>query len=142
LEDAHSQKRQQLSLKVRQLHWLIGKYSQLSLQNKTLIYKAIIKPIWTYGIALWGCARPSNTKILQAFQSKLLRTTTGAPWYVSNRTIHNDLRIPLITEVINQHAIRHRSRMSSHENPLITELMNPPTPPGRLLATWPEDLST
>jgi hypothetical protein len=72
--------RQQLTLKARQLHWLIGKHSHLSLQNKTLIYKAIIKPIWTYGIALWGCARPSNTKILRAFQSKILRTITGAPW--------------------------------------------------------------
>jgi hypothetical protein len=27
-------------------------------ENKVLLYKAILKPIWTYGIELWGCAKP------------------------------------------------------------------------------------
>jgi hypothetical protein len=93
-------KRQQLTLKTRQTNWLIGKRSQLSLENKVLLYKAILKPIWTYSIELWGCAKPSNTKIPQTFQSKTLRDITGAPWYVSNKTIHEDLNIPLITDVI------------------------------------------
>jgi hypothetical protein len=82
------------------MNWLIGKCSQLSLENKVLLYKAILKPIWTYSIELWGCAKPSKTKILQTFQSKTLRDITGAPWYVSNKTIHEDLNIPLITDVI------------------------------------------
>jgi hypothetical protein len=54
------------------MSWLIGKRLQLSLENKVLIYKEIVKPIWTYGIELWGCAKPSNTKTLQAFQSKTM----------------------------------------------------------------------
>jgi hypothetical protein len=28
--------------------------------NKILIYKIILKPIWTYGIKLWGVASTSN----------------------------------------------------------------------------------
>jgi hypothetical protein len=85
------------------MSWLIGKRSQLSLENKVLIYKAILTPIWTYGIELWGCAKPFNTQILQAFQSKTLRCMTGAPWYVSNNTIHDDLNIPYIMdEIINE----------------------------------------
>jgi hypothetical protein len=52
----------------------------MSLENKVLLYKAILKPIWAYGIELWGCAKPSNTKILQSFQSKTLRSITGAPY--------------------------------------------------------------
>jgi hypothetical protein len=52
------------------MNWLINRKSQLSLENKTTIYKAIIKPVWTFGIELWGCRKPSNTKILQTFQSK------------------------------------------------------------------------
>jgi hypothetical protein len=39
--------------------------------NKLLIYKIILKPIRTYGIELWGCSKPSNTKVLQTFQSKM-----------------------------------------------------------------------
>ena len=46
----------------------------LSLENKLLVYKAVIKPIWTYGIELWGCARKSNVAIIQRSQSKILRT--------------------------------------------------------------------
>jgi hypothetical protein len=55
------------------MSWLIGKRSQMSLENKVLIYKAILKPIWTFGTEVWGCAKQTNTKVLQAFQSKTLR---------------------------------------------------------------------
>jgi len=46
-----------------------------------LIYKTILKPVWTYGIEQWGCANRSNIAIMQRYQSKLLRTITNAPWY-------------------------------------------------------------
>jgi hypothetical protein len=85
-------KRRQLELKVRNMKWLIHRKSQLSLENKITIYKAIIKPVWTYGIQLWGCSKPSNTNIFQTFQSKTLRKLANAPWYISNVTLHNDLR--------------------------------------------------
>ena len=47
--------RKHLDLKTRELTWLIGKSSPLSLTNKILIYKTVLKPIWTYGLELWGC---------------------------------------------------------------------------------------
>jgi hypothetical protein len=34
----------------KELNWLIGKESHLSNENKLLIYKTVIKLIWTYGI--------------------------------------------------------------------------------------------
>jgi len=57
--------RKQLDLKTRELLWLIGKRSPLSLTNKLLIYKTVLKPIWTYGLALWGCAASSNLAKIQ-----------------------------------------------------------------------------
>ena len=54
-------------------------------------------PIWTYGIALWGCASKSNISVIQRYQSKLLPTITNAPWYVTNQTLHSDLRIPYVS---------------------------------------------
>jgi hypothetical protein len=33
------------------------------------LYKAILKPIWTYGTQLWGTASTSNTEIRERFQS-------------------------------------------------------------------------
>jgi hypothetical protein len=58
-------KRQHLDLKLRAMSWLLGRRSQLSLSNKLLLYKCILKPVWTYEIQLWGCAKPSHTQILQ-----------------------------------------------------------------------------
>jgi hypothetical protein len=72
-------KRQHLNLKVQQMSWLLGRKSELSLVNKILVYKCILKPIWTYGIQLWGCTKPTNTKVLQRFQSNVLCSITNAP---------------------------------------------------------------
>jgi hypothetical protein len=49
-------KEKQVDLKVKDLYWVIGRKSPALLESKVLLYKAIIKPIWTYGIELWGCA--------------------------------------------------------------------------------------
>jgi hypothetical protein len=67
-------KHKELDLKTREIYWLIGKHSPLSLENKLLIYKTVLKPVWTYGIELWGCATKSNIAVIQRYQSKLLRT--------------------------------------------------------------------
>ena len=47
-------KSKQLDHKTRKLLWLIGRTSPLSLENRLLIYKTVLKPVWTYGIELWG----------------------------------------------------------------------------------------
>ena len=51
----------QLGLKLQQMYWILGSKSELSIENSLLIYKTILKPIWTYGKPLWGTA--SNSKI-------------------------------------------------------------------------------
>jgi len=51
------------------MYWIIGRNSPLSLENKLLIYKTVLKPVWTYGIELWGCASKSNIEIIQRYQS-------------------------------------------------------------------------
>jgi hypothetical protein len=120
---AHIQaKKQQLTTKARNMNWIIGINSKLSIANKLLIYKTILTPIWTYGIELWGCSKPSNTKILQTFQSKMLLSLTNAPWFVSNQTLHADLGIPYINEVINNKAIKYGDRIVDHDTHRINEL--------------------
>ena len=94
-------KRHHLNLKLRGMYWLLGRKSELSLENKLLLYKCVLKPVWSYGIQLWGCAKPSHTQIIQRLQSKILRSITNAPWYVSNSTLHNDLHVPFVATEIN-----------------------------------------
>jgi hypothetical protein len=48
-----ARKRKQIDLKTKEISWLIGKRkSHLSTENELPIYKAVIKPIWSYGIEL------------------------------------------------------------------------------------------
>jgi hypothetical protein len=69
------------------MYGLLGRKSKLSIINKLLVYKVILKPIWTYGIQLWGSAFISNIEILERFQGKVLRMITDAPWYVLNMVL-------------------------------------------------------
>jgi hypothetical protein len=50
------------------MYWLLGHKPKLSTSNKLLVYKAILKPIWTYEIKLWGTASTSNIEILERLQ--------------------------------------------------------------------------
>jgi hypothetical protein len=131
---------QQLNIKTKQINWLIDRKSQLSLENKLVIYKVILKPIWTYGIELWGCAKPSNTKILQTYQSKTLRLMANSPWYVSKQTLHDDLKIPFIKDVIHSQATKYRNRNTNHINELVAAIIDVPPVIRRLKRQWLEDL--
>ena len=46
--------------KRKQMYWLTNRKSKLSIMNKLNIYKTIIKPIWTYGVPLWGTTAMSH----------------------------------------------------------------------------------
>jgi len=72
-------------IKLRKLYWITSRKSQLSLANKLLVYKGILKPIWAYGVQLWGSASNINLEILERFQSKSVtdnygRTVVCAKW--------------------------------------------------------------
>jgi hypothetical protein len=96
--------------------------NQNSINNKLLIYKTILKPIWTYGIQLWGTASTSNIEILEHFQSKVLRMITDTSWYVLNTVIWKDLQIPTVKHEINHYS----KRLSMHTNKLMLNLQEPP----------------
>jgi hypothetical protein len=64
-------KRKQLNLKAKQMNWLLGSRSTLSIESKLLLYKAVLKPIWTYGIQLWGQPPISISKSSSAFNPRL-----------------------------------------------------------------------
>jgi hypothetical protein len=102
-------KRKQVNITIKQLNWLLGRKSNLAIENKLLIYKTIIIPIWTYGLELWGYASKSSISIIQRSQSKIFRLIVDAPWYVSNGTLHADLGISYINEVIHQKCNKHHT---------------------------------
>jgi hypothetical protein len=116
----NSTQRKHLDLRTKELYWIIGKHSPLSLSNKLLIYKAILKPTWTYGIELWGSASSSNIAKIQRHQSKLLRFITNAPWFFTKQTLHQDLCIKQVKYVFREKAAAaaHYRTWTEHPNPL------------------------
>jgi hypothetical protein len=123
------------------MYWLLRRKSKFSTSNKLLIYKASLKPIWTYDIQLWGTTSNSNIEILERFQSKVLRLIVNAPWYVPNAVIRKDLRIPLVKEEISRFSSHYDVRISVHPNELIASLIEPLIHK-RLRRYWPHNLLT
>jgi hypothetical protein len=74
--------------------------SGLSTRNGVLLYKQLIRPMLDYGCPVWRSAARSHVRRLQVIQSKCLRAATGAPWYISNRQIHEDLGVPFLADHI------------------------------------------
>jgi hypothetical protein len=55
-------------------------------------------------------------------------------------TLHNDLSIPYVTEVIRIYAKNHKNRTAQNNNQLIRDPFNQPEIGRRLNRMWPEDL--
>jgi len=106
------------------MYWITGRKSKLSLENKLLIYKTILKPIWTYGIPLWGTTSNSNIEILQRFQNKVVRSIVNAPRYVPNTILHTDLQIPTVKAEITNFSTKYRGKLITHPNELIPPILD------------------
>ena len=138
-KDRVMKKRKQMDLRHKEFYWLHGRKSHLSVDNKLLLYKTRIAPIWTYAIELWGRACKSNVAVIQRCQSKILRTILHAQWYVTNYMIHKDLGSPTVKEVNHARSIKHLTNSESHYNPLL-QLLPRDNAIRRLKRRWPADL--
>jgi hypothetical protein len=107
--------------------------------KKLLLYKTVLKPIWTYGIQLWGTASTSKIEILERFQSKALRMIVKAPWYVTNTLIRRDLHMSSVKEEIRRYSSQYGARLKTHPNHLVVNLIGLPDT-RRLRRYLPADL--
>ena len=63
-------KRIELDMKYKEMKWIIGRKSNLPVHLKVLIYNQILKPVWLYGIQLWGCTKSTNINVIQDFTTR------------------------------------------------------------------------
>lgn len=118
-------KREEINLKYRGLYWLLGRNSKLSVDNKLLIYEMLLKPIWTYGIQLWGSACDSNINIIQRVQNYILKQISNCPWFIKTSEIHEHLKIRTVKQEIKTWSMKYRKRLEMHPNKLATQLTTP-----------------
>lgn len=117
-------KRDELNIRYKNLYWLMGRNSKLSVDNKLLIYKSILRPSWMYGVQLWGSASDSNINILQRLQNVILRSITSVPWFVTNAEIHGNLQISTVKEEILHNTETYKRRLEHHPNNLAVQLIH------------------
>lgn len=118
-------KRNEINLKYKGLYWLLGRNSKLSLENKLLIYKSVIKPVWTYGIQLWGATCNSNINKIQRAQNYILKQVGNTPWFIRNSEVHEHLSMPTVKEEIKSSSKKYKSRLEDHPNQLAVQLTIP-----------------
>lgn len=126
--------------KCRAMTWLLGRRSTLRIKHKLLLYKAIIKPAWMYGVELWGSASSSHIKKLQRTECRIFRFILNSPYYVRNTTIKRDLKMPSVAEEIAKTSRRYLHKLESHENHLAINLLDNSTERRRLKRFHPLDL--
>jgi hypothetical protein len=111
-----NKKREHINIIYRKLYWILRKRSKLNAETKLFIYKSIIKPIWTYGVQLWGSAKPSNTQIIDRCQTKIIRAILGAPKYVRNEILLRDTNTDIVQLTAKHFCNNYLTRLTSHPN--------------------------
>jgi hypothetical protein len=101
---------------------LLNRKTDLSVRNGVLLYKQLLRPLMDYACPWWKSAARSHVWRLQVLQSKCLRLATGAPWYVSNRQIHEDLGVPLFADHIRALTASFDSKLADVGNPQVRQL--------------------
>ncbi|GFU53043.1 RNA-directed DNA polymerase from mobile element jockey [Trichonephila clavipes] len=111
---------------------LLGKKSKLSLKNRIFIFKTYLRPILTYGCAIWGAAGNNHLEDLQRLQNKVLRIIARAPKFIPRSVLHEELRVEPIHTLIANLSANFHSSIPYHNNPTINSqnyFRNLPHPP-------------
>lgn len=111
--EKHIAKRDEINLRYIGVNWLLGQNSKLSIDNELLIYKTILKPIWTYGIHLWDS------------KNYILKQISNAPWFIKNAEDYRHLNINTVKEEIQTHCTKYKTRLVNYPNQLAVQLTIP-----------------
>ncbi|GFV65842.1 RNA-directed DNA polymerase from mobile element jockey [Trichonephila clavipes] len=95
---------------------LIGRNSHLSIENKVLLYTAVMRPILAYASPVWGYAAKTNINILDILQNSLIRMIVKAIRYMRNDHIRKALKINSFKSHIQNIAINFFTNLDTINN--------------------------
>jgi hypothetical protein len=96
---------------------LLNRRNDLSVRNGVLLYKQLIRPHDGFFYSAWRSVARTNVRRLKVLKSKCLRLTTGAPWYVSGRQIHEDLGVSIFADHIRGLNVIFDSKLADTKSP-------------------------
>lgn len=104
---------------VKILYPLIHRKSKLSTQNKVLLFKTCLRPIYTYACPLFSSIARSHLLKLQRLQNKILKMIFDLPWHTPTITLHEENDIELVdnfTSRIRENFLHKLAFLSSESN--------------------------
>lgn len=83
---------------VKLLYPLIHRKSKLSIDNKILIFKTALRPIYTYACILFDTIAATHLKKLQVLQNRILKMIYDLPWHYRTANLHEQDEIELVQD--------------------------------------------
>lgn len=81
--------------------------STLSLKNKNLIYKCVIRPILSFASPIWYRAAKTHLKKLQVIQNKCLKMIHNKPWRFPTSLLHAETGYELFMDFVKKINVTH-----------------------------------
>lgn len=104
------------------LYPMLNRSSKLSLRNKTTIYKACVRPVFTYASVVFAhAASRVALRSLQVLQNRFLRNALGAQWYERNVDLHWYADLPSVAQFMKSASRRYFDSAPHHPNRLLRE---------------------
>jgi hypothetical protein len=106
------------------MYLLLGRNSELSVHNKVILYKQVIRPVWKLISSFGGCASDSHIEVIQRYHNKLLKCIVNTPCYVRNNDLHRDLGIETLTVIVAKFANSREKILKNHINIEASRILN------------------
>ena len=98
--------------------------SSLSISNKITLFKLCILPILLYASPVWSSTANYNKRKLQIIQNKCLRIINNYEYFTKISTMHDNLNIKYIKDIIFSISEKFFNRCQNCPNPLISNIGN------------------
>ena len=106
------------------LYPLYSRSSNLSLPNKLLLFKQVLRPIMTYGSLVWGTAAKTSIERLQTLQNKYLRLACDAPIRTNMHFLQEELGIEEFATYIKNSNRKKIEKAENHSNTLVKDSLS------------------
>lgn len=104
------------------LYPLLNRRSKISVSNKLLIYKVLVRPALLYASPVWSMISKCHYDKLQVVQNKFLRLIGNYRRYTQIKEMHKELEIEYVRNYIKKLSIDYFNKIGQHTNKLVKNI--------------------